>query len=158
MKNRPMFRTNRYVGIDINGDSLVAGRRNYPDALPMVADISNLSIKSCDFALCVQVLLRHNPANAATIVVRLTNLINPGGSLIFTISGPAHLSRSETIDAIVGYSFKSVKKVEYGMSFGLDQRLGPLLGALMFLFPFTRTLRGTKKMLYICKQKRGLNE
>ena len=115
MKNRPAFKTAQYVGIDNDYSRLADGKKAYPGVLAIMADISKIPVTSCDFALCVQVLLRKHPQlNAANIIVQLAESIRRGGAMIFNISGPKNLSQVGVIDRIARYSFRSVAKIEYG--------------------------------------------
>ena len=63
MDNRPYFRSTRYVGVDLDVDRLVTGRRRFPGALAVAMRIEQDCGVAGDFVLCVQMFVnRHFPA------------------------------------------------------------------------------------------------
>lgn len=156
MDNRPYFRSTRYVGVDLDVDRLVTGRKRFPEALAVAMRIERDCGVAGDFVLCVQMFVnRHFPAEqtleAAEALVRMTR---PGGTLIFNIAR-RNLPWEADIDRLLGGTFADVHKFRYGVLSGRD--FGPLAAPIALAtlaLPPLRSGDAADKVYYRCRNRR----
>lgn len=156
MQNRPLFRTRRYLAIDLDEDRLVRGRARYPEAETMAMRMEDVRDVSGDLVLCVQTFVNYqfpveNTRPAAEALVRMTRR---DGTLIFNIS-KRNLGYEREIDALLADAFESVTKVTYGALAGRNLGpLSPLAAYAMYLLPGLRHGREYTKVYYRCEGRR----
>jgi SAM-dependent methyltransferase len=84
MKNRPLFRTDRYVGVDLSTAELEAGLSLHPGATGIVADLSAQELPSGFARVCVSTNTFYylSPAGRLHASQTLTRALEPGGTLL----------------------------------------------------------------------------
>ena len=101
MKNRRLFKTQEYYGVDLDRVALDKGLALYPDAKAIHARIEEAEVPPADFAVCINVFGATNFGNSSSVDVvrRIIDCIAPGGVLLMTFKNkgrrydfPEHLS------------------------------------------------------------------
>ena len=156
MENKHLFRTDRYVGIDVDTDRLAEAHRQHPDAQVINGPIEDVGEVSGDMVLCVQVM--HNRyfkvENTLAAVNALVNMVRPNGALIFNFGRPSFPYEADA-DTILAAAFASVKKRKYGALSANQTVFAPLLALAMFVVPALRKGRGIHKIYYVCRGRLG---
>lgn len=157
MRNRPLFRTGRYIAVDVDGDRLRRALERYPDAEIRPGRLEELDGLSGDVVMCVQVFVnKHFQVEQTVSAVRsLIAMTNGGGTLIFNIT-QRNLPYEGEIDALLGEAFDSVEKTRYGALVG--RRLGllaPFIAYAMRALPALRHGATYKRVYYCCRGRRG---
>lgn len=158
MVNYELFRTKKYIGIEIDQLRLDKGVERYPFAEAVKASIFDKPETFGDFVLCIQVFNNKHFDNSKTEVAvsNLCNSVKQGGDLVFNI-GKKSIKYEGQIDHILEENFFHVKKIKYESEF-FGNYMGVLksfvFGTLMYLFPPIRTIGGYNKILYSARIKR----
>lgn len=158
MYNRGMFKTKKYIGIDIDEERIRKGLRKFPSATGLVYPLEDLpSTLEGDFVVCVQTIGINNyfdVKNTMNVINKIVESVNQNGVLIFNV-GPKALELYERkIDELLVQSFSGVKKTEYGRwTNETNKHLSLLLGVLMYIIPLLRKGK-TRFAYYICHNKR----
>jgi hypothetical protein len=154
MLNRPWFRTKEYIGIDVDEKRLKEGLAAYPEALAIIGRLEEMKGVLGDLVLCVQVFQNKYFDTSLTMPVMqsLTRMVSVGGVLIFNIAR-RNLPYEARIDAFLSRYFGSVMKMKYGIMEKHESILGPIIAALMYLFPNLR-YRGRHMWVYYRCQDR----
>jgi hypothetical protein len=86
MKNRRLFKTQEYYGVDLDRAALDKGLALYPDAKAIHATIEDAKVPPADFALCINVFGATNfeKSSSLEVVQRLIECIAPDGVLLMT--------------------------------------------------------------------------
>lgn len=155
MNNRPYFRSERYIGVDLDVERLVGGRRRFPEALAVAMRIEQDCGIAGDFVLCVQMFVnRHFPAEQTLAAARaLVQMTRPGGTLIFNIAR-RNLPWESDIDRLLQGTFDDVHKFRYGVLSGRD--FGPLatpIALATLALPVLRRGDQADKVYYRCRGK-----
>jgi hypothetical protein len=133
MRNYPIFRTKRYVGVDYVANSLRRGKEERPKAEAVLARIEDFDkYPNGDFVLCVQVFQledQFDTPNTVPILQGIVNKINPGGMLIVNF-GKANMPYIEEIRSILKSSFARVDELDPPRGKGKNKWLSPLIAAL----------------------------
>lgn len=115
MRNYPVFRTKRYVGVDYVEQSLRRGHAERPQAEPILARIEEFEkYPSSDFVLCVQVFQlidQFDVPNTVGILKGVVDKVRPGGILIINF-GPANMPYLAGIRDVLRSSFKRVDEMD----------------------------------------------
>lgn len=123
MKNRPVFLTKSYYGVDLDADALAKGVETYPDANSVHATIETADVPPADFAICVNVIGGTNFKNstAQDVLRSMVDKIAPGGTLLVTVkqknNRPGYL---EECREVLKGSFERVD--ETPIPFGIKRR------------------------------------
>jgi hypothetical protein len=132
MRNYPVFRTKRYVGVDYVEDSLRRGCVERPHAQSVLARIEDYDkYPSADFLLCVQVFqLTDQFAVDSTLPILqgIVNKTNKGGMLIVNF-GPANMPYLSGIRDVLQSSFKQVDEMDPPRSVLPGTLLSPIIAA-----------------------------
>ena len=135
-RNKRLFQTSRYVGIDVDKDRLAAAQLRHPDAKVINAPIEDVGDLKGDMVLCVQVM--HNRffrvENTLAVVNALVQMVRPNGALIFNFGRPS-FPYERQVDGLLAAAFTWVKKRKYGALSANQTVLAPLLAVAMFLIP-----------------------
>lgn len=143
-KNRPFFRTETYLGLDIHLPSLQAGLDRYGDGsrtLGIACDLTDLGALRTGFADVVVTTNTFHHIPAAARRPALTNLIRitrPGGTLFFEatldagFAGFLELLRAEFDSVEVSY-YKNALSNAYESAFEVG---GSLERRIVFSLPF----------------------
>ena len=154
MRNRPGFRTNHYIGIDIDQERLDIGIEQFPEARAICNRIEDVEGIKGDFLVCVQAF--HNKHFDSTkllqVVQHLPNMLNPEGILIFNI-GKKNIPFENEIDNFLSTKFKTIQKKKYGRFSSDMNMLSPFMAMLMYFLPWLRRRRSHSKVYYVCKGK-----
>jgi hypothetical protein len=156
MRNRPFFRSRRYIGVDIDAARLSAGRRRYQGSLAVASRVQDDCGLRADFVLCVQMFVnKHFPVESTVDAARsLASMTNAGGTLIFNISR-RNFGYEKDIDRLLAEAFGRVRKIKYGALSAPDVGLlSPLIAFAMLLLPPLRKGRGYQKIYYRCTDRR----
>ncbi len=103
MKNRRLFKTKEYYGVDIDRSALDEGLARYPDAKAVHARIEQADTPLADFALCIHVFATMNfvDSDSMEVVRALVSKIAPDGTLLMSLKNnrknvlydlPAHVA------------------------------------------------------------------
>jgi hypothetical protein len=115
MRNYPVFRTKKYVGVDYVEQSLRRGHAERPNAEPILARIEEYDkYPTGDFILCVQVFQlfdQFDVANTVPILQGIVNKTNPGGMLIVNF-GRANMPYLKGIREVLKSSFGRVDEMD----------------------------------------------
>ena len=117
MKNYPMFKTYKYVGLDINRESLVQGIQLFNSACGIAGDMRNPGIETVDIVNCLQVIRINNgwrvsyDNDVITAVEDLISLVNEDGQLIFNV-GRVSKNEIKEIRSTLNDEFKEVTEVQ----------------------------------------------
>ena len=86
MKNRRLFKTQEYYGVDLERAALDKGLALYPDAKAVHAKIEDAELPPADFAICINVFGATNFGDSSSldVVHRIIEGIAPGGVLLMT--------------------------------------------------------------------------
>lgn len=154
MLNRPWFRTNKYIGIDIDEQRLIEGKAKYPEVVSIRSRLEDAKNTTGDFILCVQVFANKHLDKTKTmnIVDSLVQMVSPGGVLIFNIT-KRNLPYEMKIDAYLNQHFTRVKKRKYGAMSRQNTILAPVIAALMYFLPFLRHRKEYTKIYYLCQDR-----
>ena len=156
MQNRRLFRTKRYIAIDLDEERLAKGQAKYPEAETLTARMEDVRNVVGDLVLCVQTFVNHhfpveNTYLAAEALVRMTRT---GGTLIFNMS-KRNLGYEDAVDSLLQRDFDSVTKVTYGALAGWNfGPLSPLVAFAMYLLPRLRHGREYARVYYCCVGRR----
>jgi SAM-dependent methyltransferase len=133
MQNRPVFHTQRYVGVDLDGEALRTGQRKYPEAEAIQCSIEDAAkFPDGDFVVCVQVFSKHYPFDKALpALVRVCDKVRKGGVLLINF-GKKNMEQIPALRAVLAERFEAVEEVPYGISQKATY-LAPLLAAFAFL-------------------------
>ena len=133
MRNYPVFRTRKYVGVDYVEDSLRRGMIERPQAEAILARIEEYEkYPNADFLLCVQVFQltdQFNVGSTLTILQGIVNKTNKGGMLIINF-GPANTPYLEGIRDVLRSSFKHVDELDPPTSVLPGTLLSPIIAAM----------------------------
>lgn len=115
MKNRPMFKTAGYVGLDRDEAALRRGLEMYrsTDTLGLLCDLTKLSALPegvFDLIASTNTLDHLKPAEAEQAVRNFIRLLKPRGTLLCQMSISA---RTDAIAAALRKEFQSVKTIYY---------------------------------------------
>ncbi len=179
MKNRHMFRTKIYLGIDINEDLLKTGlaKCDSEETLGLLADIAKLDSLPANFAAAVvstNTLYCLPKEKVPETVKSLARLVEPNGLLLYQLTVGANQDFENTVSALKK-QFKKVKILYYKNPlsnfyekfFERDGNLGshPLAGSKPFLilsyllsrleYLTCKTPSLNKEVCVICKNKTG---
>ncbi len=172
MKNRPLFQTDRYVGVDISPTELEAGLAHHPDATGIVANLETQGLPEGFARVCVSTntLAHLEPASRLRAARVLTEALEPGGSLLLhTPTGP-HLAalaaflrtafdRVETVRLRTLTSVLYERKMERAGRFDEHPRSLPLRalarGLALVERLTTRLPWGQREVYLRCTGKRG---
>jgi hypothetical protein len=112
-KSMPMFRTERYYGIDGDLSALELGRHQHPEATGLLADLTALDLPEASVDVCVSTntIYQLAPEDRAQTVDRLARMIAPTGALIVQIE------RDDTFLGIVSVLRQRFERVDI-MYFG----------------------------------------
>jgi len=163
MGNRPLFRTDHYVGIDTDAVRLRAGHTRYPETTTVLSAIEDATHIHGDFVVCVQVInttAGFDTANECLAIRSLVEMCNLGGCLVVNLgSRGSSLKELESfVDDIVYKQFMQVEKRRYGaFSTQMPRMASWLLAYLMLVVPPLRTAFGQKhrNTYYLCRNKIG---
>ena len=152
MENKRWFRTQRYIGIDVDRERLAAAQSTHPDAESMCAKLEDVDGVTGDIVLCVQVMNNRyfDVSNTLVATEALVRMVRPGGVLIFNISKRA-FSFEEEIFALLKRSFELIKVEKYGALSAPSTVFSPFIAGLMYFFPALRKGRGFQKFYYVCQ-------
>lgn len=132
MRNYPVFRTKRYVGVDYVEHSLRKGQEERPRAEPILARIEDFDkYPNGDFVLCVQVFQlvdQFDVPNSVPILQGIVNKVNRGGMLIVNFGG-ANMQYIDGIRDVLKSSFAHVDEFD-PPSRGRKTYLAPLIAVL----------------------------
>jgi len=163
MGNRPLFRSDHYVGIDTDAASLQAGHTRHPEATTVLSAIEDATHIHGDFVVCVQVIRinrEFDVANDRLAIRALVGMCNLGGCLIVNLGslGSSLKELESFVDGIVYKQFMQVEKRRYGaFSTKMPKMASLLLAYLMLVVPPLRTGFGQKhrNTYYLCRNKTG---
>jgi hypothetical protein len=116
MWNRPLFKTERYIGVDVNQQALAVGLATYPDAIAQCSPLEDYrSSEPADLIICSLVLENKRMPHERTLPVirHALSLLAPGGAFLFNI-GKQNLPYEHEIDDLLSGRFKTVRKSVYG--------------------------------------------
>lgn len=87
MKNRPVFKTQEYYGVDLDREALDKGLARHPDAKAIHAKIEEADVPPADFALCINVFGATNfqNSNSVDVVQSIIDHMAPDGVLLMTL-------------------------------------------------------------------------
>lgn len=115
MKNRRMFKTNVYYGLDINLPALQSGLKNKTEnTFGILGDLTDLGLlpdNSFDVIVSTNTLYALPPEKRGAAIKRLCALTAPDGKLFCELNVDKDLSKSINI---VKENFKTVKIIYYG--------------------------------------------
>jgi SAM-dependent methyltransferase len=161
----PYFKTKRYIGVDIDADSVRKGVSRYPEAMGLVCsieDLFELGIEG-DFVTCLQTLgmNRKFMKSKVTIERAVRNLVTstrPEGMLVFNVGSRDYGEFNWVQDFLQKY-FAVVRIRFYGAhNKFIESRL--VAGYLALDMYHGRIpcvpLEGEKRCLYVAKFKRDL--
>ncbi len=170
MVNRPMFKTEKYVGIDFSKDKLEQGQKKYPSAQAVSQKFEDIEGIKGDFVVCTQTqsfgaeFNTDRPLQALKCLLKMTA---EGGALIFNLHNEAALKHEDKIDSVVYNNFSLINKKYYGdrneslfttnkRDFKLYLSVGYalLIAGLMYFFPSLRTSKGRSYVYYFCQGKK----
>jgi SAM-dependent methyltransferase len=159
MKNRLLFRTRTYTGVDLDSARIAEGLRLYPEARGKVGRIEDTDLDA-DYVLCLQTICTNkyfDVENTLPVVETMVASTRPGGVLIFNVG--KHCREEEAIDAFLLASFATVEKKVYGnLARPLPVLLSGFLGRLMNRFPALRTNSRRREVYYCCRGRLSSNE
>lgn len=154
LRNKPWFRTTRYIGIDADQKRLDKGIAHFPESRVICSRIEDVEGIKGDFLVCVQAF--HNKLFDSTktfqVVQHLQNMLNPEGILIFNI-GKKNIPYEDEIDNLLSTKFKTIQKKRYGRFSSDMKMISPFMAMLMYVFPWLRQGRSHSKVYYVCKGK-----
>lgn len=155
MENKGWFKTQRYIGIDVDQDRLDLAQANHSDAEIINAKIEEITGLVGDIVLCVQVMNNRyfDVENTYVATKALIEMVRPGGVLIFNISRKAFKFEEEIL-MLLERSFDTIKVRKYGALSAIRTVFSPLIAGLMYIFPFLRKGLGYQKIYYVCKGRR----
>jgi hypothetical protein len=115
MKNRHMFKTNMYIGLDIDRTSLEIGLKKYPDSktFGLYTDIANLDAvtkNSVDIVVSTNTLDYLPLQKRLRAIAGLSRITTPEGSLVCELSLSANFDEELKL---LENNFNSVKKIYY---------------------------------------------
>lgn len=155
MENRRFFKTDRYLGIDINADRIEAGLRKYLDAEAKVARIEELDESyAADVVLCVQTIGTHaafSNDKALTAVQNLIAATREGGTLIVNIGLKCV---HDGIEDLLRSSFENVDARYYGRKSRILIQPLPLITA--HIFKYFPKFRGNSKVYFVCTNRKNM--
>lgn len=159
MGNRHLFKTNEYIGVDIDESRLNEGVSKYPEAQAISSSLENLPVQvKGDFVVCLQTIgfnTLFDDAQTLRCVENITRSVRAGGTLIFNVGYGALQEFEKTIDTIVNCSFEAHHKTIYGRfsnpcsSFYVSS----LLASCMRMCPPLRYSRAHRCSYYLCSAR-----
>jgi len=105
MECKPLYRTDKYIGVDLAESKINKGLKRFPDAEGVISDLRDLNIKG-DIVGCFQLIgvnsvFDDTYGNSYTkSVADLIDTTKNGGSLIFNVGGSAIGSEKEIKDLL----------------------------------------------------------
>lgn len=124
MRNYPVFRTKRYIGVDYVEHSLRLGLKERPKAEPILARIEDFDkYPNGDFVLCVQVFQlvdQFDTPNTVPILKGIIGKTNPGGMLLVNF-GAANMPYIAEIRDVLKSSFSAVDEIDPPKGNGLKK-------------------------------------
>jgi SAM-dependent methyltransferase len=83
-KTYPLFRTDRYYGVDVDRAAIEEGRRTHPEAVGVLGDLVSLDLPRRSVDVCVSTNTLHwmYPEDRREVERRLVDLVRPDGTLI----------------------------------------------------------------------------
>lgn len=135
MRNYPIFRTEKYIGVDHIDEYLERGQKERPKATPIHAKIEDFdAYPNADFALCVQVfqlVKQFDVPNTVPILEGVVNKINPGGALLINF-GRHNMEFIDDIRHVLQSGFNDVTEFNYPLANRTPTPLFYLLAAKAF--------------------------
>lgn len=116
MRNRPMFKTRRYIAVDFSEDRLKQGAVVTPEAEVVRARIEDYPLPDkIDLAVCALVMnnKHFNAEFTLPLIGRVIDHLAPGGSFLFNI-GYKNQRFEQEIDYLLDANFRDVNKIAYG--------------------------------------------
>ena len=152
-------RAKRYIGVDLNEESLSQGLANHPNAVALHSTIEGITAEtSGDIVLCFQCIGVNRffqVENTLDCVRRMIEATHEGGTLIFNV-GPRCSAKFDEIDAILRSSFKSVSATQYGrFAERRSTTMAMILAYAMYYLPILARDRAKPRRLYICQERMG---
>jgi hypothetical protein len=160
MKNKPMFKTENYFGLDADEERIETGQAT-TGGRGIVCKIEDIppDIKG-DFVVCLETIginTRFDEGNAVIAYEKCVHATNRGGSLLVNV-GPRARDYFGAIEKIASDSFVEVEIREYGRASEKRHRtIANLLSKLYLLFPFLAKSKTTPHLLIYCKNRRDGN-
>lgn len=157
MLNYNLFETKKYIGVDLDNERLILGKKKYPQAAAVYSTIEDCENVHGDFVLCIQVFnnIYFQKDRIMFALDKLTSMLNKNGSMIFNI-GKDVVKYENEIDAYLKSNFKKIKKKQYGAPFSNNQynsRLSLVIAVAMYFLPFIRKIGGHDYVYYYCQNK-----
>jgi hypothetical protein len=142
MQFRPLFRSARYIGVEIDLERLQVGLGKYPGVTGIHSSIEELDpALQGDFVICIQTIGANklfNSENTVLCVEKLVRATKQGGTLLVTI-GPASAKYIEEIEKILRNAFRHVKIKSYGaFNRRLPSMISKIIALMMAYVPFLR--------------------
>jgi len=158
--NYPLFRSWRYIGIDLDIkllDAIKPERRNNfygSDDIFIIRNLLTTPFERGDFVLCVQVLTNKHfdTQNTVQTVDRLIDMTHMRGTLIFNTS-KFTMQHEPVFEPMLYDSFERVTVRRYGAWSEQRTNFAPLLAGIMWAIPWLRHRGHHQKTYYICERK-----
>jgi SAM-dependent methyltransferase len=111
-KTYPLFRTDSYFGVDNDLEALEQGRRDFPAATGILADIATVELPEASVDVCVSTNTMHwlTPDERRQAIDRLARLVAPTGWFILQVDHDEFLPEAL---AILGSRFEHVEVLYY---------------------------------------------
>lgn len=158
MANYKNFRTDNYLGVDIDEERLEEGFKKHPHARYLKSSIEETppNIQG-DFVVCVQTIRINNHFNNENTLFCIQKLINStkkNGILLFNIKVGKGMEIEAETDKLLNKSFEKVKKVEYGR-FDSQYRksISLLISLLMYLVSSIRKDKNNRLVYYFSEKR-----
>lgn len=158
MKNKPMFRTEEYFGMDADAERIQTGQTT-TGGRGIVCKIEDMppDVKG-DFVVCLETIgiNTHFDSEKATFAFdTCVKATNPGGSLLVNV-GPLARQHFSTIREIASANFKNVRVLEYGRASEKHPGIvADLLARLFYVAPFLAKSDKTPYLLIYSTNRTG---
>jgi hypothetical protein len=150
-------RAKRYIGVDLNEESLSEGSANHPDAVALHSTIEGIPADtSGDIVLCFQCIGVNRffqVENTLACVRRMVGATHEGGTLIFNV-GPRCRDYFDEIESTLKTAFRGVSITRYGRFYERRSTISAMILAYaMYYFPTLARDESQPRRLYICRSR-----
>ena len=151
------IRARRYIGVDINEESLRKGMAAHPSAVAIHSSIERIADDiTADLVLCFQCIGVNSDFhvdNTIKCVRRTVNATRTGGALLFNV-GPLARDYFDEIETTLKQAFGHITVIQYGRFY---ERRAPmtalLLAHVMYYLPFLARNSARPSRLYVCQDR-----
>lgn len=161
MPYRPLFRTQRYIGVDLDGPRLLEGQKMYPDAEIFESSLFDMpeSLQG-DLVVCIQTIdvnAKFDKTRTMEAIEKLIAATKDGGSLIFNL-GTRHndwrLMRNK-VNELLEKNFSSIEIDRIGFDdHALPMAITLPVAYVLKSLPFLHRINHPKCLLFIARGKK----